>query len=54
MHRSSEPDDYICSVSWAADGQHLAVGLSNAETQIWDASRQKQVRRNAFIGIHSI
>ena len=44
LMQCSEADDYVCSVQWAADGKHVAVGLSNAETQIWDASRGKQIR----------
>lgn len=41
---SSQGDDYISSLSWAADGKHLAVGYSNSLTQIWDAERCKPVR----------
>jgi cell division cycle protein 20 (cofactor of APC complex) len=41
---SCQNDDYITSVSWAADGKHLAVGYSNALTQIWDAERAKPIR----------
>lgn len=37
-------DDYVTSVSWAADGTHVAVGFSNSLTQIWDAERAKPVR----------
>ena len=37
-------DDYITSVQWAADGKHIAVGTAHAAVQIWDASRQRQVR----------
>jgi len=36
--------DYISSVAWGADGTYLAVGTSDAKVQIWDASRNKQVR----------
>ena len=39
-----EGDDYVTSVSWAADGKHLAVGLSNNLAQIWDAERMRPVR----------
>jgi cell division cycle protein 20 (cofactor of APC complex) len=39
-----DEDDYITSVSWGADGKHIAVGTNSAEVQIWDASRLKQVR----------
>ena len=40
-------DDYVTSVSWAADGTHVAVGFSNNLTQIWDAERVKPVRNLA-------
>ena len=36
--------DYVSSVQWASDGKSLAVGTSTAEVQIWDCSRQKQLR----------
>ncbi|CAI5489128.1 unnamed protein product [Closterium sp. Naga37s-1] len=36
--------EYVSSVAWAADGKHLAVGLSSAEVQVWDSQRLKQVR----------
>ena len=41
---SAQGDDYVTSLSWAADGKHVAVGFSNALTQIWDAERCKPVR----------
>jgi cell division cycle protein 20 (cofactor of APC complex) len=37
-------DDYVTSVSWAADGRHLAVGHSSGLAQIWDAERGRPVR----------
>ncbi|EGD76237.1 Cdc20 [Salpingoeca rosetta] len=36
--------DYIASVSWAQDGAHLAVGTNSGVVQIWDVTKQKQVR----------
>ncbi|GJP51760.1 hypothetical protein CLOM_g10903 [Closterium sp. NIES-68] len=36
--------EYVSSVAWAADGKHLAVGLSGSEVQVWDSQRLKQVR----------
>ena len=44
---SCQGDDYITSLSWAADGKHVAVGFSNALTQIWDAERAKPIRNLA-------
>lgn len=41
---SCQNDDYITSLSWAADGKHVAVGFSNSLTQIWDAERAKPIR----------
>ena len=39
-----EEDEYVTSVSWGADGKHIAVGTSSATVQIWDANRVKQIR----------
>ena len=39
-----EEDEYVTSVSWGADGKHIAVGTSSASVQIWDANRVKQIR----------
>ena len=33
----------ITSVSWAPDGQHIAIGLNNSEVQLWDSTSNKQV-----------
>lgn len=38
-------DDCVTSVSWLPDGNHLAVGTSRAELQIWDAEKMTCVRR---------
>jgi len=38
--------DCICSVAWVQQGgTHLAVGLSNGTTQLWDVVQQKMLRR---------
>ncbi|KAJ3142051.1 ubiquitin-protein transferase activating protein [Physocladia obscura] len=48
--RANENDDEmgpsatICSVQWAADGEYLAVGIGNGDTQIWDLETQTKVR----------
>lgn len=44
LMQCSNEDDYISSVSWAADGKHIAIGTSNAEAQIWDVTASRQVR----------
>lgn len=41
---SLENEEYITSVSWASDGKHIAVGFSDAVTQIWDAERLRPIR----------
>jgi cell division cycle protein 20 (cofactor of APC complex) len=41
---STQGDDYVTSLNWAADGKHVAVGFSNSLTQIWDAERCKPIR----------
>ena len=40
----SDEDDYVTSVSWGADGKHIAVGTSSSAVQIWDANRVRQIR----------
>ena len=54
LMQTPEPEDYISSIAWAADGKHLAVGTHGAEVQIWDAARVKQLRtlrgHNARVG----
>lgn len=35
---NADGNDYICSVSWAVDGRHLAIGLSSGNIEIWDAT----------------
>ncbi|KAG9442422.1 hypothetical protein H6P81_018276 [Aristolochia fimbriata] len=34
----------LTSVSWAPDGQNIAVGLNNGEVHLWDAVAGKQLR----------
>ncbi|KAG9459465.1 hypothetical protein H6P81_003973 [Aristolochia fimbriata] len=34
----------VTSVNWAPDGRHIAVGLNNAEVQLWDSMANKQLR----------
>ncbi|OMO81662.1 hypothetical protein CCACVL1_12324 [Corchorus capsularis] len=41
----------VTSVSWAPDGQHLAIGLNNSEIQVWDSVSNRKVR--TLIGCHS-
>ena len=33
----------VTSVNWAPDGRHIAVGLNNAEVQLWDSTANRQV-----------
>ncbi|KAK3437660.1 hypothetical protein EUGRSUZ_C02322 [Eucalyptus grandis] len=34
----------VTSVSWAPDGQRIAIGLQNSHVQLWDFSAQRQLR----------
>ena len=45
MHTEAE-EDFVCSVSWIKEGggDYLTVGTNNAEVQLSDASKLKQVR----------
>ena len=38
-----DEDGPVTSVSWAPDGQHIAVGLNNSEVQLWDTASYIQV-----------
>ena len=33
----------VTSVNWGPDGRHIAVGLNNAEVQLWDSTANQQV-----------
>lgn len=33
----------VTSVSWAPDGQHIAIGLTNSGVQLWDSTANRQV-----------
>jgi len=37
-------EGYVSSVSWAADGVHLAVGTSDNEIQLWDVQAGRKLR----------
>ncbi|CAM6111502.1 unnamed protein product [Calypogeia fissa] len=43
-------DDYITSVAWTPNGEHIALGFNNKELHLWDATRCFQVRR---LKVHS-
>lgn len=36
-------DGPVCSVSWAPDGRHVAIGLNNSNVQLWDYIASQQV-----------
>ncbi|KAF8380792.1 hypothetical protein HHK36_028286 [Tetracentron sinense] len=39
-----DEDGPVTSVSWAPNGQHIAVGLNNSDVQLWDTLANKQLR----------
>ncbi|XP_057971705.1 cell division cycle 20.2, cofactor of APC complex-like [Malania oleifera] len=39
-----EEDGPVTSVSWAPDGQHIAIGMNNSEVQLWDSKVKRQLR----------
>ncbi|KAI5054130.1 hypothetical protein GOP47_0030023 [Adiantum capillus-veneris] len=47
LMQTSDDDDYVTSIAWAADGKHIAIGINSTEVQIWDACKGSQVRRMA-------
>ncbi|KAG6527215.1 cell division cycle 20.2, cofactor of APC complex-like [Zingiber officinale] len=40
----------VTSVSWAPDGQHLAVGLNSSDIQLWDSTSNRLLR--TLKGVH--
>eukprot|EP00180_Rhodochaete_pulchella_P000500 Plantae.Rhodophyta-Rhodochaete_pulchella.ctg13512.p1 GENE.Plantae.Rhodophyta-Rhodochaete_pulchella.ctg13512~~Plantae.Rhodophyta-Rhodochaete_pulchella.ctg13512.p1 ORF type:complete len:512 (-),score=39.28 Plantae.Rhodophyta-Rhodochaete_pulchella.ctg13512:1069-2397(-) len=40
----SNPSDYITSVAWIQDGNHLAVGTSTCDVQLWDTEKVTKIR----------
>ncbi|KAJ3664909.1 hypothetical protein Zmor_000443 [Zophobas morio] len=37
-------NDYVCSLSWIQEGDHLAVGTTNGTVELWDCSKMKRLR----------
>lgn len=37
-------DEYVSSISWMNEGNHLAVGTSTTEVQLWDVTKMKKLR----------
>lgn len=50
MSLPSEGNDYVSSVSWIQQGNHIAVGTAESGVQLWDVAAQRQVRT---LGGHS-
>lgn len=48
-----EEDGPVTSVSWAPDGQYLAVGLNNSTVQLWDSMSLRQVFTDSIMLIRS-
>ncbi|KAB7494714.1 Cell division cycle protein 20-like protein [Armadillidium nasatum] len=42
-----EDPEYICSLSWIKEGNVLAIGRSNKNTELWDVAQQKLIRTMA-------
>ena len=41
--------DHVCSISWAEDGRHLAVGTNSGEVKIYDSHTEKLVCYSLFL-----
>ncbi|XP_078484737.1 cell division cycle protein 20 homolog [Ciona intestinalis] len=37
-------NEYVSSVKWMPDGEHIAIGNSDAEVQLWDVAASKRMR----------
>lgn len=43
-----DPDDYVCSVKFMKEGNHLAVGTaSSGDVELWDVEQVKKLRTMA-------
>ena len=38
-----DEDGPVTSVSWAAEGQHIAIGLNSSSIQLWDSPSNRLV-----------
>ncbi|XP_050383328.1 cell division cycle 20.2, cofactor of APC complex-like [Argentina anserina] len=41
----SDDDDPVTSISWAADGRHIALGLNSSCVELWDTISLKLLRK---------
>ncbi|XP_044491881.1 cell division cycle 20.2, cofactor of APC complex-like isoform X1 [Mangifera indica] len=39
-----DEDGPVTSITWAPDGQHIAIGLNNSDVQIWDSASIRLLR----------
>ncbi|CAI8016279.1 Cell division cycle protein 20 homolog [Geodia barretti] len=37
-------EEYVASLSWAANGKYLAVGSSDSAIQLWDVAKERRIR----------
>ena len=49
-----EEDGPVTSVSWAPDGQHIAIGLNNFEVQLWDSIANREVQQFFIVLSYSL
>lgn len=49
----ADEDGPVTSISWAPDGQHIAVGLNNSCVELWDSISVKLVRALLLICVYS-
>lgn len=50
----SDEDGPVTSISWAPDGQHIAVGLNNSCVELWDSISVKLVRALLLLYVYII
>ena len=44
LMQTQNEDTHVTSLSWVQEGNYMAVGTSDAKTQIWDVEKQKMIR----------
>lgn len=48
-----EGSDHVCSLAWIqGGGSHLAIGITNGTTELWDCDRTKRLRVSNIIKLN--
>ena len=45
LMKTRNDNDLVTSVSWAKDGRHISIGISDGTTELWDAEVKRPLRQ---------